>query len=479
MSRKAIQLFFHLFILIYSFNACTHNRKPIYQKSKHVAPTPAVTLRDEITSDMAANSNDHYLAEVDESNEQIEKALGEQIDLEQSSVIPSKNSRFLKNVNTKRVQFWVDYFTKKERARFQRFINNGENYREDIENILAQKGVPKELYYVGLIESGYNLGARSHASAVGPWQFVKGTGLRYGMRINHEIDERRDLFKATAAAAEYFKDLNNIFMSWELALAAYNAGEYGMIRRITKHKTRDFYELSRKGYLPSETMNYVPKVLAAKHVVENAEKYGFNIPKNTRFFKDTKLMVVNKNMSLNQIARKLNTSDNLLSKLNPELLSNKTPRFMRGSYTLRVPNRNYSNFVVEPESNYSEKLLSNISKLKTKKQKKQIVKVKKQVQNPIVYKIGYGDTLESLSDIFDVSVTKIIKHNKMKKNKKIRIGQKIVLPNTKRGIYTVRRGDHLIKIAQKYNLNKIALIKLNALKKNKIYPGQKLIVNLE
>src|SRR5690606_21088104 len=113
-------------------------------------------------------------------------------------------------------------FTVKQRDRFQRFLNNGEEYRHHIEAIFQEYGLPKELYYVGLIESGYYLGARSHASAVGPWQFIRGTGRRYGLRINSDIDERRDLFKSTHSAAQYFKDLHKMFSSWELALAAYN-----------------------------------------------------------------------------------------------------------------------------------------------------------------------------------------------------------------------------------------------------------------
>jgi len=186
---------------------------------------------------------------------------------------------FLAKRNTKRMQFWVEYFTQKQRDRFQRFINNGEEYRHHIEKVFVENNLPKELYFVGLIESGYYLGARSHASAVGPWQFIRGTAKRYGLRMSSEIDERQDLFKASRAAANYFKDLHNIFSSWELALAAYNAGEYGIIRRIMKHGTRDFYELSKRKLLPTETINYVPKVLAAMHVVNNAEKYGFVIPK--------------------------------------------------------------------------------------------------------------------------------------------------------------------------------------------------------
>jgi len=143
------------------------------------------------------------------------------------------------------------------------------------------------------------------------------------------MDERQDLFKASRAAAMYFKDLHNVFSSWELALSEYNAGEYGIIRRIMKHGTRDFYELSRNKQLTSETINYVPKVLAAMHVVNNAEKYGFVITrKKHKQFDLTRLAPVKKNMPLTVIAKRLNVSPYTLKKLNPELRCNNTPRYL-------------------------------------------------------------------------------------------------------------------------------------------------------
>src|SRR5690606_618528 len=121
-------------------------------------------------------------------------------------------------------------------------------------------------------------------------------------------------------------------------LAAYNAGEYGIIRRIMKHGTRDFYELSRNKQLPSETINYVPKVLAAMHVIKNAKQYGFEIPKKKhKLFDLTELKPIKKNVPLSTIAKRLNVSTELLKKLNPELRRDSTPRSFAGTYYLRVP----------------------------------------------------------------------------------------------------------------------------------------------
>lgn len=499
----------------------------------------------------------HEMAEADADDQSIKTKVGEaDIDTElpdsESDTVPFARN-FLAKKNTKRMQFWVEYFTKQNRERFQRFINNGEEYRHHIEAIFEAHGLPKELYFVGLIESGYYLGAKSHASAVGPWQFIRGTGSRYGLKISSELDERQDLFKASKAAAMYFKDLHNVFSSWELALSAYNAGEYGIIRRIMKHGTRDFYELSRNKQLPSETINYVPKVLAAMHIVNNAEKYGFVIPhKKHRLFDRTELRPIKKNVSLATIAKRLDVSVALLKKLNPELRRNATPRHFAGTYYLRVPKSQYAYrldsveatevaslhrpesrkelnrrtaAVTEPkvETNIHPKYhrvrrgetLISISRkyhitpreiaeanhfkswrtrvlvgqrLKLNSSDEQKVATRtvaaapatkiKATNKPIVYKVRRGDNLTDLARVFNLKVSKIKTANNLKRGN-IQIGQKIVLPDTKKGIYTVRKGDHLTKVAKKLNQPIEALVMLNSLKKNSIYPGQKIIVNMD
>lgn len=505
----------------------------------------------------------HEIAEVDVDDQSIKQEVGtnEDVDTELPDNGTLRKTNFLLNKKTQRFQFWVDYFTKKERARFQRFINNGEEYRHHIEKIFVEHGLPKELYYVGLIESGYYLGAKSHASAVGPWQFIRGTGKRYGMKMSGEYDERQDLFKASRGAAMYFRDLHNVFSSWELSLAAYNAGENGIIRRIMKHGTRDFYEMSRRKLLPSETINYVPKVLAAMYVVENAEKFGFHIPKKThRLFDRTALRPIKKNVKLSEIARRLGVSTTLIQKLNPELRNARTPRSFPGTYFLRLPAARYAynldkyeapvqsgpapintiaenetyleqndqkrvytprekqkklnRRTVETESNTpefhrvkrGETLLSisrrynvtprSLAKINHFSSWKTRVKVGQKISlnqsapsrelpsaiketfRPITYKVQAGDHLTDLAEIFKSSVKEIKTANKLKRGK-VLIGQRIVIPNTQKGIYTVRRGDYLIKVAEKLKMSPEALIKINALKRKTIIPGQKLIVNMD
>jgi membrane-bound lytic murein transglycosylase D len=546
--KKHILFSFFVVILLTSCSSVKSqmDKKPSKETTKH---TKKVEREDHVKKSQSAPEYTHEMAEADADDQKIKQETGDlEIDKDLKAP-PKKADHFLLNKTTKRMEYWIEFFAKKNHDRFQRFIDNGEEYRPIIENVLASHGLPKELYFVGLIESGYYLTARSHAQAVGPWQFIRGTGKRYGLKITSEIDERQDIFKATNAAALYFKDLHNVFSSWELALSAYNAGEYGIIRRIMKHGTRDFYELSRHKYLPSETINYVPKVLAAMHIINNPEKYGFNIPKKKqRLFDLTHLTPAQKNLSLSVMAKRLNLSLELLKKLNPELKGYKTPRHFAGTYYLRVPRPKYSTKISEDSSLTSlpspkstnpgsrkevnrrtafiEKTLLDKPKFHKVKRGETLFSIAKRydlspnelasingmngshvkimkgsslklekvgsvsthsfqsspkvkiTNNPVTYKIRKGDNLTEIAKLFDVKLSKIKKVNRLKRSK-VLVGQKIVLPDTRKGIYTVKKGDHLTKVAKDLKRPIEALIKLNSLKRGEIYPGQKIIVNMD
>ena len=373
-----------------------------------------------------------------------------------------KNSKpkFLKKVNTSEYRTWVKYFSKRGKDRFERYLKNGEKYRPLIERTFEDYGLPKELFYVGLIESGYYLKSRSKASAVGPWQFIKETGKRYGLNIKSNVDERQSIVKSTKAAALFFQDLYNIFGSWELALSAYNAGEYGVIRRIRKANTRDFYELSKNKSLPRETRNYVPKVLAAMEVYNNAEKYNVSIPVyKIDPFKNTKEIELKRSIYISKLAKTLGITSKIIKELNPDLKRNATP-YIRKGYTIILPgNKNYSS----------------IRKLKPINQKSSIASIEK--SNTSRYKVRRGDNLYSIARKNHTSISKIMKINKMKK-KKIYIGQKLKLPFIDVMTYTVKNGDFLLRIAKKHKMTVAKLKKINSMKNSKIFPGQRLIISV-
>jgi len=192
-----------------------------------------------------------------------------------------KNSKFDFPITVNsRVEYWLDYFTGKGRPHFSRYLERSEFFIPYIQPLLKQAGMPEDLVYLAMIESGFNNHARSHAKAVGPWQFISATGKRYGLMVNWWVDERRDIRKSTLSAIEYLKDLNSMFQSWELAAAAYNSGEAKVARAIRRFGTKDFWALTRHRFFRPETRDYVPKIIAAAIIGKNPGQFGFPVPQS-------------------------------------------------------------------------------------------------------------------------------------------------------------------------------------------------------
>jgi membrane-bound lytic murein transglycosylase D len=319
-------------------------------------------------------------------------------------------------------EHWINFLSKTDLERFSRHMKNGERHFPVVRAVLEKYGVPIDLFFVGLIESGYHLGARSHASAVGPWQFIKGTARRYGLRVDRKVDERLNIVLATQAAAAYFRDLYNIFGSWELALCAYNAGEYGVIRAIKKGNTRSYVELVRRKLLPRETAYYVPKVAAAKELVMHPEKYG--LPKFALDFNST-----------------------VTSEETQQLLAKNIP-------PLPLP---------EP----TRHSISSVSAWSS-------ASVSRRPSNLMAHKVKKGEGLISIAEKYDVEWHHIKMLNRLKKNA-VNVGQRLRLPlELKR--YVVRRGDNLKAIAEKFGTTIGRIVDHNSLKTRTIYPRQHLLV---
>lgn len=218
------------------------------------------------------------------------------------------------------------------RTFYGRALERSGRYLPRIEPILRKEGVPKELAYLPLIESGFRTNAKSPASAVGLWQFIPGTGRRYGLRIDGYVDERRDPVKSTRAAARYLKDLYGMFGDWHLSLAAYNTGENRIVRIMNNNDADDFWEMSERGYLYRETEEYVPGFLAALQIASAPEQYGFEPPALEADEYD--VVHVNRLCPLSKIAEWCGTSTDVIKDLNPALLRGVVPP---KGYQVRVP----------------------------------------------------------------------------------------------------------------------------------------------
>ena len=173
------------------------------------------------------------------------------------------------------VQYFLDLFTGKRRELVTLWVNRSGQYLGMIREVLRSRGLPEDLAYTAMIESGFKPDAVSRAGAKGMWQFMAGTARRYGLRVDSWVDERYDPEKSTVAAAGYLRDLYNQFGSWELAQAAYNAGEMKVIRAMRKTGSSDFWILAESKYLKRETKEFVPQIHAATVIGRDPDRYGF------------------------------------------------------------------------------------------------------------------------------------------------------------------------------------------------------------
>jgi membrane-bound lytic murein transglycosylase D len=235
---------------------------------------------------------------------------------------------------TNPIEKFIRYFQNGGRKRFEVYLARSGKYVGMMQKILVRYGLPEDLVYVALIESGFSPKAYSVAKAAGPWQFISATGRRYGLRIDWWADERRDAEKSTHAAASYLRDLYGMFESWPLATAAYNAGEGKIQRAVTRYKSDDFSELIRHGYLKQETKDYVPKMLAALTIAKDPDKYGFgDVAYETPL--DLRSVSVPGGTDLAAAARLLEVPVETIRDWNPELRRFCTPP-TRERYDLRL-----------------------------------------------------------------------------------------------------------------------------------------------
>jgi membrane-bound lytic murein transglycosylase D len=231
------------------------------------------------------------------------------------------------------VQFFLDRFTGDRRDVVTLWVGRAGRYLTMIRNVLKRRGMPEELAYTAMIESGYNPRAVSRVGAKGMWQFMAQTARRYGLRVDQWIDERLDPEKSTVAAAAYLRDLYTMFGSWSLAQAAYNAGEVKVSRAIRATGSSDFWTLAQSKHLRRETKDFVPQIHAATLIGKDPERYGFEFTEPEPLAVET--VTVPASTDLRRLAARSGVSLETLRALNPVLVRPVTPP--GGAWTLVIP----------------------------------------------------------------------------------------------------------------------------------------------
>lgn len=393
---------------------------------------------------------------------------------------------------------WVDYFQGRGRPHMERYLSRSSRYVPMMKQILSRNGLPEDLVYIALIESGFSPSAHSSANAVGYWQFIRPTGKGYGLQMDNYVDERRDFEKATIAAADYFKGLYNLFGSWYLAIASYNVGENRIKNLVMRHHTRDFWELAVKGRLPKETINYVPKFLAARMIAKEPEKYGFtDVDYQEPLAWDD--VIFSQPVDLKKLADAMKVDYVELKDLNPAY--KRAIAVVRdGRVTVRVPKGQQANAQIAAS-------FAVVDDLK--------VYAKADDDDVTYYKVRRGETLSTIARKFRTSTRHLRSINGYGARTRIIAGKKIKVPNdstagveslrltakkakskesrvarnnsreksisrnvassSKRKVHVVRRGETLLHIAQRYGVSLSRLANHNDIsRRQKIMVGAKL-----
>jgi membrane-bound lytic murein transglycosylase D len=301
-----------------------------------------------------------------------------------------------------KVRYFINYFSKSAKGHLETLLARSGKYMPMIASVLRDEGLPEELAYLALLESGFVNNTASPQGAAGLWQMVAPTARKYGLRIDSWIDERRDPIKSTRAAAAYLKALHSYYGRWYLATAAYNAGPGAIDKAIHSTGAKDFWSLSEKAKLSEETLNFVPKFVAVSLIAADPKKYGFM---NIRYelpweYQEAE---INTPVKLEALAEMTGTELSTLKDLNPSLLQNITP---------------------PGEKNFPIKLPAGKGLLVAKAQSQENGKVSEPAAQVVTHEVRRGETLFSIARRYGQEVRALMQFNGLNSTR-LRIGQKL------------------------------------------------------
>ncbi|WP_081859146.1 LysM peptidoglycan-binding domain-containing protein [Desulfohalovibrio reitneri] len=519
----------------------------------------AVSSGNETAAEAVETSSDNQTVAVEESGSVSPATEGERLDPElaaeapeipqeltpqQEKVLEEKTSELEFELDVKETETFVRYFkyftardsqgrSTRGRRAFERWLERARPYLPYVREVIRQRGLPEDLIFLPFAESGYNPKAYSRAGAAGMWQFMPFTGRKYGLEVDWWIDQRRDPYKATHSAVDYLTRLHEMFDDWHLALAAYNAGEGRVGRAIKRSGCNDYFEMTEsRRYLPRETRNYVPKILAILKIVKNLEELGFK-PIDWNYDPKLKAVDVPGGTDLLAMADASGVPWKEFERLNPAYRRTVSPPDITTKARLPQdkiqpalaylekpesrPYAGYSRYKVRSGDSWwrisrrfhvpiavlkqVNKRYSNLLKpgqwLTIPAQGKALAvdtsveKTRQVAKRRANYTVCSGDTLWEIARAHQISLSSLKQANGLTSGRYLRVGQKLYIPGGVVGgssgsgdlreiTYQVRRGDTIWAIARRYNVNPSHLLSWNNLTRHSIIrPGQELTIKVD